>query len=294
MPTISLVPSKIRTSRVPNARLHEPDDKRETLAASVREHGDHSAPWVVKHTDGVYDLVAGFGRHAQRMAASPDVAADYEDVTGTKSVAALQLAENNARTSLHWVDTAAALLRVRDADYKGVKLTQAQLGAKVGLSQAMVSDYLTIVDHPDWTRILEARKAGTLLQPFRIMSTVFRNLTAENGKKRKLTEEEWEHLRTKGELPTGKPEEAEGVADAEAEGEGEGKGAKEKGRIESRGAAHANALLKAYQRIPAKERSAGDKEAIKVLRYLLKLTETPPIEYEVTAQRGKRSAEASA
>lgn len=279
MNIIKIAPSKVRTTKIKNVRLHEPDAKyRAALGASIDVHGDDSLPAVrLDPNDKVYDLVFGFGRHDKRMSSKEtrDVEIEYILVDPAKSVKALQLAENNARAELHWVDNMIAIGELRNENPKD---TQKVLAAKVGLDEGTISSFLMIAKSPYAKWLAARRKNGDQLQSLRTTEVMVRAT-----KDKALERADFDKFCLDGTMPAPKGE-------GDGEGSGNGDGKRVAAAISIRSAVHADQMLRAYRKIKAADRDASDKACIALLRYLLKETDKAPIEYELPTSRAKATA----
>lgn len=125
-------------------RRHFDDDALLGLAESIRQDGVMQ-PVVVRRAGDGYELVAGERRlRASRLAGLETIPAILRDVDDRAS-AELALIENLQRADLNPVERALAFRTLADR----YQLTHAQIGERVGMDRASVSNHLRLLDLDD-------------------------------------------------------------------------------------------------------------------------------------------------
>ncbi|MEM9373214.1 MAG: ParB/RepB/Spo0J family partition protein [Planctomycetota bacterium] len=127
----------------------------ESLAASIRADGVMQ-PIVVRRAGDAFELVAGERRlRASRLAGLAEVPAIIREVDDRTS-AELALIENLQRADLNPVERARAFRALLDRH----GLTQAQLGSRLGMDRASVTNHLRLLDLGE--EILDMIATGSL------------------------------------------------------------------------------------------------------------------------------------
>ncbi len=115
----------------------------EELAASIKEHGILE-PLVVRQVNGSYELVAGERRlRAAKLAGLDKVPVVVKDLTD-QEVKEIMLLENLQRQDLNPIEEAQALKALLEEG----NITQAELGKKLGKSQAWIANRLRLLKAP--------------------------------------------------------------------------------------------------------------------------------------------------
>ncbi len=129
----------------------------EELAASIKEHGILE-PLVVRQVNGSYELVAGERRlRAAKLAGLDKVPVVVKDLTD-QEVREIMLLENLQRQDLNPIEEAQALKALLEEG----NITQAELGKRLGKSQAWVANRLRLLEAPDSLReMLISREIST-------------------------------------------------------------------------------------------------------------------------------------
>jgi len=116
----------------------------EELAASIKEHGILE-PLVVRQVNGSYELVAGERRlRAAKLAGLDKVPVVVKDLTD-QEVREIMLLENLQRQDLNPIEEALALKALLEES----NITQAELGKRLGKSQAWVANRLRLLEAPE-------------------------------------------------------------------------------------------------------------------------------------------------
>ena len=116
----------------------------EELAASIKEHGILE-PLVVRQVNGSYELVAGERRlRAAKLAGLDKVPVVVKDLTD-QEVREIMLLENLQREDLNPIEEAQALKALLEEG----NITQAELGKRLGKSQAWVANRLRLLEAPE-------------------------------------------------------------------------------------------------------------------------------------------------
>ena len=116
----------------------------EELAASIKEHGILE-PLVVRQVNGSYELVAGERRlRAAKLAGLDKVPVVVKELSD-QEVREIMLLENLQREDLNPIEEALALKALLEEG----NITQAELGKRLGKSQAWVANRLRLLEAPE-------------------------------------------------------------------------------------------------------------------------------------------------
>jgi ParB family chromosome partitioning protein len=132
------------------------EDALKELAQSIKAQGILQPLVVRQHGDGRYLLILGERRlRASQMAGMETVPAIVKRVN-EQQAAEMTVVENLQRQDLNCVDQAAAFANLS----QNFKLTQEEIGKRVGLSREAVANYMRLLSLPEG--VLEALIAGRL------------------------------------------------------------------------------------------------------------------------------------
>ncbi len=132
------------------------EDALKELAQSIKVQGILQPLVVRQHGDGRYLLILGERRlRASQMAGMDTVPAIVKRVN-EQQAAEMTVVENLQRQDLNCVDQAAAFANLS----RNFKLTQEEIGKRVGLSREAVANYMRLLSLPEG--VLEALIAGRL------------------------------------------------------------------------------------------------------------------------------------
>ena len=137
----------------PNADQPRQSIREETLlelAASIREKGILQPLLLKKKEKGGYDIIAGERRfRAAVMAGLTEVAAIIKDVDD-KEALEIALIENLQREDLNSVEIAATYHKfIEEFGY-----THQDLAKKIGVDRSSITNYVRLLELPDWIRSL--------------------------------------------------------------------------------------------------------------------------------------------
>lgn len=149
-----------------NHRMDFDPDQLEELAASIRDNGILQ-PLLLRrvipeHDACIYEIIAGERRwRAAKLAGLTEVPAQIVERSGLSGSLAM-LHENIMRVDLNPIERAEAIRRLMDEH----GLTQAEVGAMVGVQQGQISNELRLLRLPESlrARVADGRLAPTLIR----------------------------------------------------------------------------------------------------------------------------------